>query len=351
MSAKLIRTLVLLIPLTLSAVRAGAQTNNFRAADQFQSSLKNLMESAQKLENGNDRLREENLRLRNSSQDYSGQLNNAEDKFRQISAEIQKIEERKTERAKNLKLLNKEIAGIDAELKEVEEARQSRESRLQELFQEELLISVNPPVEHSAAEPQRPTPDQPIAPVVASAPEPQPPPSDDFRQQRLQLMKLILESQKRQQQKQKQIISHVPKNSISSLRLAQLESQKQLYLGNKVRLQREIDALSIVTQKAAPAQPIEEIVTDDQMEKINGELKDLTKKYNDLLTQMKTNADSAKKTAKNDVQTREAHQLEESIATLKKENKTLRGKIKELRGQMVDLDKKKLKTELRMRGI
>ena len=334
------------------------QMSDFKTSDRFQSSLNSLIDSARKLENGNDQLREENERLSQSSDRLNERLKVLDNEANQISEESQKMEEIKKQRTQEGDELNKEFNIIQQQWDELQQTWQSRESHLNELNEIEAAIpvpqkgkqEVHSTLKLKLAASNSAGQSKTNESIMQSIPDS---PQANIRKEKLKVLKMILESQKRQQEIQNKIFSLKPHKDLKSERLASLERQKQLNLDRKEKLQHEISKLSAENSAVAdaPVVPEAESISSEKISQTENQLLELIKKHRELLSQMNNNTESAKSTAKSDIQIREAHQLESNIETLNKENKVLRQKVKELRRQMVDLDKRKQKTELRLRGM
>ena len=303
-------------------------------AEHFRFSLTSLKESMLRLEQGNNQLRQENDRIRQNVQQLQKNFDQVAKEGEKRDEDLKGLLNKAQQKIQQQAQLKGDLDAVATQLSAINPAYQEKQERVEQLQKELGMVS------SSLSQPE-------VVPeaVHEKVKENSVSQANVSRQEKLKLLKMILESQHRQQVIQGDIFE-VKKSSNRAIDVvAQLKAKQDFLQKKKDLLLKNIaDAAAAVVEPPVLAPPQEEF-SESQFKAVIQEIADLRKKHGELLALTRGMPKRGKNNGSDDSKAAEAGRLEASIAALKKENKILKQQVKELRVQMVGLDKKKIKQE------
>ena len=314
----------------LFAGRSWAQEDTVGSSTSaLQQVLTTLKQSVEKLSLDNDQLTTRDNAMRQQVLQLQMQLGQLESQGDQLHKAASQLQGNNPRRAQQIARLEQENSDLDNRIQKAEGGIKSVQQSIASGYQEDqkLLLQLKGMSDVLPASPQGPSPAYQA--------------SDRHEKEKLKLMKMIYDSEQRQE----------------SLHEAIMEFQKNAplqpataVLAHQETLKEQIKGLE--TQIAA--YPAEKLSTswgfanqwdDTQLGRLESELKVLEKNYlqlKDLMDQMTKKAQAARLTPSEHL---EEGKLQISIEGLSHQGVGLRADLDDLRAQMVDLDKRKSRLE------
>ena len=299
--------------------------------DQFEYSLSGLKESMTKLEEGNAAFNLQISAINQEQERLTHFLKELEEQGEELKQKSKGFEETADAKKNLLTDLQLQLEGIGQQVDQITQEVNLKQERWAKLQDEEL----KPIASESAS-------DTPVADGDQSMEDSW----TKMRQEKLKLMKDMLESQKRQQFLQQDLIqlkksmqrpvdglaSYKDKNKMLKTDLANLQSQL-----------KEIDALEMPQEKVA-VQP--ENKQAEKLVQIRQEIENLKSRKAELGGQIQTDSIPEKKPPMDDEMAfNDRKRLQEHLIQQKKDNRLLQQQLKDLKSEMISLDKKKSKIE------
>ena len=318
------------LSLFMFSCRGLAQDNDITTATSaLQGVLANLQQSVQQLSLNNDRLTNKDKDIKQQIASLQAQLAQLEAKGEQLGKAQDKLSQKSPRRSQQITRLEQEnfdlddhIQKDDAEIKLIQlslEAGYKQDQAL--LLQLKALTNLPPPA------PKGPTPE-----TLAAIRR---------QKEKLKLMKMINESQLRQEALHQSILEAQKNEPLQPV--ASALAHQEILKGQIKDLEKQIAAYP-------PDQPSKNIGIPDQwdntqLSELQAELKTLEKNYaqlKDLMGEMTKKAKAAKMTVNQHI---EEVKLQSSLNDLNHQGTGLRVDLDDLRSQMVDLDKRKSRLE------
>jgi chromosome segregation ATPase len=280
--------------------------------------LSNLKQSVEKLSLDNDQLEARDNAVKQQILDLQKQLNQLEAQADLLNKEIDRLKDNNPRRAQQISRLEEKNSQLD-------DSAQKTESDIK-LIQQSL-----------DAENQQ----------DHQLPSPRSLAVDHDQKERLKLMKMIYDSQQRQESLH-QAISEFQKNTPLQPAASALEHQQ--FLNEQIK---DLEAqLAAYPPQGIPAdRGISGQGDDAQLRQLEVELKALEQNYlqlKDLMGQMDKKAQSVQMTVSDRI---EKQKIQGSMDDLKRQGVALKIDLDDLRSQMVDLDKRKSSLEMMIRQL
>lgn len=291
----------------------------------LQSVLANLKESAEKLNEDNDQLAARDKYIRQQILQLQGQLGRLESQGNTLSEAVSQLQDSDTRQSRQVIRLQQESSDLDGHIQKAQGAVKPAQRALDAAYAEDqkLLLQLK---SMTGAPPMQDTGSAGL-------------PSADVQKEKLKLMKMIYDSQARQEDLHQAIMA-MQKNAPLQPAAAALAHQQLL----KQQIQELGSQIASVPQDPAGANQ-DNAFDEGQIRRLEDELKDLEKNYTqlkDLMGQMDKKAHAAKMAA--DERAQEG-KWQANIEDLNRQGVGLRAQLDDLRSQMVDLDKRKSSLE------
>jgi len=311
-----------------------AQVNSVAtAADSLHSVLSNLEDSVEQLGVANDQLANKDKYFKDQILQLQMQLGQLEAQGDVLTKKVGKLQEINPSRAEQIARLENENADLDNRTQKVGESIKLIQQSLDTGFQEDqrLLLQLKELASPKPAAPAVQTPE-----VLAA---------QSRQKEKLRLIKMIYESQQRQDALHESILEF-QKNTVLTPGASAFAHQQIL----KEQIKTLEDQLSAYPPERENA-GITDRWDDDQLRQLEVELKVLEKNYlqlKDLLGKMTKKAQEAQATVSQHV---EDEKMQNKVDSLNRQGEGLRADLDDLRSQMVDLDKRKSHLEDMIRQL
>ena len=320
---KILVSIILVV--TAWTLPAWAQDDDIgTATGALQNVLVNLKQSVEKLSLDNDQLSTQENTMRSRVAQLQSQLGALQAQGEVLDRSVVELKGNSPRRAQEITRLEDENYQLDDQIQKDEVGIKSIQQTLEPAYQENqrLLVQLKGMGNALSVSPQ------PGAPVEQA--------DDHAQKEKLKLMKMIYDSQERQEKLHEAIMNY---QKDAPLRPADTALAQQEVLKVQIKeLQATIDALP-------PDKPAEDGFADQwddrQMRQLQDELKVLERNYvqlKALMEQMTRKAQQIKPTVSEHV---EEEKLQGNLEQLNRQAISLRVDLDELRAQMVDLDKRK----------
>ncbi len=283
---------LIIVMIALSGLGFAQEDNIVTATSALQDVLSTLQKSAEKLNTDNEQLAGKDKYFKGQIQALQAQLKGLEAQADLINKETSRYQGTNPHRAKVIARLEKENADLDQQLQ-----------------------NTAPPVNAGT------------------------------QKEKLRLLKMIDESQQRQEALQQSILDYQKKTPL--MRRSDALARQQLL---KDQIKDIEDQLPVVMPQAiAKGSGLDEQWEDKRLVELGSDLKVLEKDYlqlRDLLGKMASRAPSAGETMNQII---EEQKLERSMEDIKQQSAGLRAELDDLRAQMVELDKRKSYLDMMIR--
>ena len=295
---------VMLGTVLLSGPSFAQEENVTTATSALQTVLSTLKQNVEKLSFDNDQLATKDNAIKQQVSQLQMQLGQLEAQGDVLNKAADKLQDKNPGRAQQITRLEKENFDLDNRIQKAEGTIKLIQPALDAGYQEDqrLLLQLK------SVQNGTPIPPMPMSPESQTAAH--------VQKEKLRLMKMIFDSQQRQEELHKSILE-LQKNT--NLLPAPSALAHQQRLGNQW--------------------------DDVQLHQLEGELKALEHNYaqlKDLMAQMSKKVQNTRMTVSQHV---EGEKLQSSIDDLNRQGQGLRADLDDLRSQMVDLDKRKFRLE------
>jgi chromosome segregation ATPase len=302
-----------------------AQTNTVAwATDQLGNSLTMLKASVDKLSAGNIELAQKVGSMKARLTHMQARLQQLADQNNELTKASLRLQEPDPAQARRISELEGEIFSLDGKLEQTAEGIRRDQRELDRASQEEIPLTQRLNelgIDENTI----------IAPVAVPLP-----PSN--AKEKLRLLKMIDDSKQRQTELYDQLArANVTLEAVSSI------SAKDRLI-REIRVEQDaIDRLSELASAPPPAP--QETLDPAQMAKLEEEVKQLQKNYDELEGLVVQMRQKAQKTTMSAAEKREQGKLRDNLEGLRAETKKLDADLSRLRRDMVQLDKRKTKLE------
>jgi chromosome segregation ATPase len=307
--------------------RAQEEGNVNTATSALQSVLSNLKQSVEQLSLDNDQLAARDRAIKQQVRELKDQLGALESQGELLDKAAGQLQDKNPHRSEQIARLEEENYELDDRTQKTENSIQQIQQSLEAGYREDqrLLLQL-----------KRMTNSMP------GLPEAQPADSQAavrLQKEKLRLMKMIYDSQKRQGALHESILEFQKNTPL--LPGASALAHQQLLKEQIKDLETQLSAYPPRRMTAVPAEQLD----DTQLHQLELELKALEKNYlqlKDLMGQMTKKSQNAQGTIGDRA---EAEKLQKNIDDLNHQGAGLRAGLDDLRSQMIDLDKRKSQLE------
>ena len=327
---------VLILGMMLLSSRVWAQDENIATATAaLQSVLSTLKQSVEKLSLDNDQLAAKDQSIRRQVSQLQMQLGSFEARGDVLNKTAEKLQDKTPGRAQQITRMEAENADLDDRAQKAEGAIKPIQQSMDEKYKEDQKLLLQLKGMSYAPSPLT----QVRSPGTQEA--------QRLQKEKLRLMKMINDSQQRQEALQGEIIE-LQKNTPMLPGASALAHQQIL----KEQIKDLEAQLTAYPQEKFSANPgASDQWNENQLYQLALELKTLEKNYvqlKGLMEQMGKKTQAARMTVSQHV---EGEKLQSSIDDLDRQGESLRADLDDLRSQMVDLDKRKSQLEMMVRQL